>query len=227
MAKQLRDHEDLSPPGTERPLDCLWREGGREGHTTPPDIRTEQEDTRPTNPPTPLHFTASSFTSTHTRTSIHPPQRQHSQGTEAQDLSQSHGSGLRRERNLGVSENTSTLHHGRRFSLHPRGPRHDPLQGCRAVERHCCRDRYCRRRFGEGVTRNHPSFAGPSPRFCSVEHVLTPRAVAPTQLNANENVYGAPAEVIEAIAKAPHHVYPDPSQSELRMAIAAHHGVDK
>eukprot|EP00730_Choanoeca_flexa_P017499 TRINITY_DN843_c0_g1_i1.p1 TRINITY_DN843_c0_g1~~TRINITY_DN843_c0_g1_i1.p1 ORF type:complete len:373 (+),score=100.27 TRINITY_DN843_c0_g1_i1:84-1202(+) len=40
------------------------------------------------------------------------------------------------------------------------------------------------------------------------------------KLNANENVYGAPNSVIDAIAKVDHHVYPDPAQVKLRQALA-------
>jgi hypothetical protein len=46
-----------------------------------------------------------------------------------------------------------------------------------------------------------------------------------TQLNANENVYGAPPQVAEAILKAEHHIYPDPAQLKLRAALAKYHGV--
>jgi histidinol-phosphate aminotransferase len=40
------------------------------------------------------------------------------------------------------------------------------------------------------------------------------------KLDANENLWGAPAEVYEAIARADLHIYPDPGQTALRAAIA-------
>ena len=46
------------------------------------------------------------------------------------------------------------------------------------------------------------------------------------KLDANENLYGAPAEVFEAIARADLHIYPDPGQNALRRAIAGYVGVD-
>ncbi|EGD72613.1 hypothetical protein PTSG_04348 [Salpingoeca rosetta] len=45
------------------------------------------------------------------------------------------------------------------------------------------------------------------------------------KLNANENVYGAPQQVLDAITKVQHHVYPDPSQVKLRKAVAGLMGV--
>lgn len=45
------------------------------------------------------------------------------------------------------------------------------------------------------------------------------------KLDANENLYGAPAVVFEAIAEAPLHIYPDPGQTALREAIAEYAGV--
>ena len=46
------------------------------------------------------------------------------------------------------------------------------------------------------------------------------------KLDANENLYGAPAAVFEAIATADLHIYPDPSQTALREAIAGYAGVE-
>jgi histidinol-phosphate aminotransferase len=46
------------------------------------------------------------------------------------------------------------------------------------------------------------------------------------KLDANENLYGAPAAVYEAIAAADLHIYPDPGQTALRVAIADYAGVD-
>ncbi|EDQ84329.1 uncharacterized protein MONBRDRAFT_39309 [Monosiga brevicollis MX1] len=40
------------------------------------------------------------------------------------------------------------------------------------------------------------------------------------KLNANENVYGLPEAVQQAVANAEHHVYPDPAQVQLRAAVA-------
>lgn len=45
------------------------------------------------------------------------------------------------------------------------------------------------------------------------------------KLNANENVYGAPRVVLDAIQTAEHHIYPDPAQTKLRAALAEFHGV--
>ena len=42
------------------------------------------------------------------------------------------------------------------------------------------------------------------------------------KLDANENLYGAPAAVREAAAAAPLHIYPDPDQTALRADIAAY-----
>lgn len=46
------------------------------------------------------------------------------------------------------------------------------------------------------------------------------------KLDANENLYGAPAEVFEAIARADLHIYPDPGQNALRRAVGGYVGVD-
>eukprot|EP00039_Didymoeca_costata_P028177 m.20251 g.20251 ORF g.20251 m.20251 type:complete len:603 (-) comp6786_c0_seq2:959-2767(-) len=43
------------------------------------------------------------------------------------------------------------------------------------------------------------------------------------KLNANENVYGAPKKALEALQTADHSVYPDPTQSKLREALAKLH----
>ena len=45
------------------------------------------------------------------------------------------------------------------------------------------------------------------------------------KLDANENLYGAPEAVFTAIAGADLHIYPDPSQTALREAIASFAGV--
>eukprot|EP01121_Diplochlamys_sp_Union-15-3_P008038 TRINITY_DN2101_c0_g1_i3.p1 TRINITY_DN2101_c0_g1~~TRINITY_DN2101_c0_g1_i3.p1 ORF type:complete len:647 (+),score=120.59 TRINITY_DN2101_c0_g1_i3:1248-3188(+) len=45
------------------------------------------------------------------------------------------------------------------------------------------------------------------------------------KLDANENLYGPPPEVLEVIVKANHHIYPDPSQLKLRTALANSLGV--
>ena len=44
------------------------------------------------------------------------------------------------------------------------------------------------------------------------------------KLDANENLYGAPREVYEAIARTDLHIYPDPGQTALRTAIAGYVG---
>lgn len=46
------------------------------------------------------------------------------------------------------------------------------------------------------------------------------------KLDANENLYGAPAAVYEAIAAADLHIYPDPGQTALRTAIGEYASVD-
>jgi histidinol-phosphate aminotransferase len=45
------------------------------------------------------------------------------------------------------------------------------------------------------------------------------------KLDANENLYGPHPAVREAIARADHHIYPDPGQTRLREAVAAFTGV--
>ncbi len=45
------------------------------------------------------------------------------------------------------------------------------------------------------------------------------------KLDANENLYGAPPEVRDAIANADLHIYPDPAQTALREAIAEYVGL--
>jgi len=50
---------------------------------------------------------------------------------------------------------------------------------------------------------------------------LTP-PLARTQLNANENIYGAPPAVVAALGKAGvHHIYPDPTQFALRTLLVS------
>ena len=44
------------------------------------------------------------------------------------------------------------------------------------------------------------------------------------RLNANENPYGAPAEVVAALAGLPVHLYPDPAQRKLRARLAEYTG---
>lgn len=44
------------------------------------------------------------------------------------------------------------------------------------------------------------------------------------KLDANENLYGAPREVYEAVARADLHIYPDPGQNDLREAVAGYVG---
>jgi histidinol-phosphate aminotransferase len=46
------------------------------------------------------------------------------------------------------------------------------------------------------------------------------------KLDANENLYGAAAEIRAAIAEADLHIYPDPSQAALRTAIAEYVNAD-
>jgi histidinol-phosphate aminotransferase len=46
------------------------------------------------------------------------------------------------------------------------------------------------------------------------------------KLDANENLYGPHEAVREAIANADHHIYPDPSQTHLRAAIAGYVGLE-
>jgi histidinol-phosphate aminotransferase len=45
------------------------------------------------------------------------------------------------------------------------------------------------------------------------------------KLDANENLYGPPPEVYEAIARANLHIYPDPAQRELRERVAEFTGL--
>jgi histidinol-phosphate aminotransferase len=45
------------------------------------------------------------------------------------------------------------------------------------------------------------------------------------KLDANENLYGPIPEVVEAVAKADFHIYPDPGSTALREAIADYAGV--
>eukprot|EP00054_Salpingoeca_dolichothecata_P024329 m.165543 g.165543 ORF g.165543 m.165543 type:complete len:607 (-) comp24977_c0_seq13:158-1978(-) len=45
------------------------------------------------------------------------------------------------------------------------------------------------------------------------------------KLNANENSYGCPKEVLDSIQEAAHHIYPDPGQVALRSALAKLHNV--
>ncbi len=44
------------------------------------------------------------------------------------------------------------------------------------------------------------------------------------RLNANENPYGAPPEIVDAIRDLPLHEYPDPSQRRVRAALAKYTG---
>lgn len=46
------------------------------------------------------------------------------------------------------------------------------------------------------------------------------------KLDANENLYGPIPEIREALARVPLHIYPDPSQTTLREAVAAYVGVE-
>ncbi len=46
------------------------------------------------------------------------------------------------------------------------------------------------------------------------------------KLDANENLYGPHPAVLEAIARAPFHIYPDPGQQRLRAAIASYVDVE-
>lgn len=47
------------------------------------------------------------------------------------------------------------------------------------------------------------------------------------KLDANENLFGALPEIVQQIAAANHHIYPDPSQTLLRRDIAQYMGVDE
>ncbi|MGE3074187.1 MAG: histidinol-phosphate transaminase [Dehalococcoidia bacterium] len=46
------------------------------------------------------------------------------------------------------------------------------------------------------------------------------------KLDANENLYGPHEAVLEAIRNAPFHIYPDPGQTALRIAIAGYVGAE-
>eukprot|EP00041_Stephanoeca_diplocostata_P033280 m.1095861 g.1095861 ORF g.1095861 m.1095861 type:complete len:444 (-) comp24305_c0_seq9:2598-3929(-) len=72
-------------------------------------------------------------------------------------------------------------------------------------------------------------------KSCKYKPVETLEAIAESiglpveklvKLNANENVYGAPPEVLEEVSKACHWVYPDPAQLKLRSALAKLHEDD-
>ncbi|MSQ29512.1 MAG: histidinol-phosphate transaminase [Dehalococcoidia bacterium] len=74
------------------------------------------------------------------------------------------------------------------------------------------------------------------PDFCQLEEYtpVKPLDVLAAELNlkvdrlvkldANENLYGVPDVVRKAIAEADYHIYPDPSQTQLRAAIARYTG---
>jgi hypothetical protein len=49
--------------------------------------------------------------------------------------------------------------------------------------------------------------------------------VCGSQLNANENIYGAHPKVEESLKQIELHIYPDPAQTKLRAALAAFHSV--
>ena len=54
---------------------------------------------------------------------------------------------------------------------------------------------------------------------------IVPFPFSDTQLNANENIYGAPQEVLDELRAADHghFIYPDPTQLKLRTALAKLH----
>ena len=61
--------------------------------------------------------------------------------------------------------------------------------------------------------------------------VLAKRAGIPAdqviKLNGNENPFGSAPEVVEAVSKAPFHVYPDPFQRSMRSSLAGYTGLDE
>ena len=61
--------------------------------------------------------------------------------------------------------------------------------------------------------------------------VLAKRAGIPAdkviKLNGNENPFGSAPEAVEAVSKAPFHVYPDPFQRSMRASLAGYTGLDE